>query len=182
VGEFSDALAEQFAPISVLSGRTLALLESHYELLLQWNRKLNLTRITDLDEAVQLHYCESLFLADFLPKTPLKLVDVGSGPGFPGIPIAIARPDCSVDLVECHQRKAVFLTEVVRRLALPNVRVVVNRAENVDGAYDWLVSRAVNPSEIMSLKLAPEIAILGSSGVKLPWGHSRALFHVSSGG
>ena len=176
--EFKELLAREFAPYGALSETQLQLLELHYQLLLRWNRRLNLTRITDLRESIQLHYCESLYLAEFLPKHALRIVDIGSGAGFPGIPIAIYRPDCSIDLVESHQRKAVFLTDVIRQLGLRNVRVVAKRAENVSEKYDWVVSRAVNPSGVRSLDLAPNIALLGSAGEKLPWGDSRGLFHV----
>lgn len=176
--EFKEILAREFAPFGALSETQLRLLEMHYELLLRWNRKLNLTRITNLLEAVQLHYCESLYLAAFLPKRPLRIVDVGSGGGFPGIPLGIYRADWSVDLVESHQRKAVFLTETVRQLGLPNVSVVANRAQDVVGSYDWMVSRAVNPDEVLALRVAPDVAILGNTGQKLPWGENRALFHV----
>ena len=176
--EFRDSLAREFAPFGSLSDSQLHLLELHYQLLLRWNQKLNLTRIIDLQEAVQLHYCESLYLAEFLPKNPLKIVDVGSGAGFPGIPIAIYRPDCVVDLVESHQRKAVFLTEAVRQLGLSNVRVIAKRAEDLTERYDWLVSRAVRPEDVLALRLAPDVAILGVAGDKLPWGRGRALFHV----
>jgi 16S rRNA (guanine527-N7)-methyltransferase len=175
---FKEELAREFAAVGALSSEQLALLETHYELLLRWNRILNLTRITELTEAVQLHYCESLYVAHFLPKQSLKIADVGSGGGFPGVPIAILRPDCTIDLIESHQRKSVFLAEAVRRLGLTNVGVIAKRAEEVRGAYDWVVSRAVNTEEIRSLQLAPSIALLGVTGEPLPWGQNRALFHV----
>ncbi len=176
--EFEDLLAREFAPFGALSFEQLRLLKRHYELLLRWNRSLNLTRLTDLEAAVKLHYCESLYLAAFLPKDPLRIADVGSGGGFPGVPIAIFRPECSIDLIEAHQRKAVFLGEAIRELELSNVRVIPKRAEQVSGTYDWMVSRAVAPEEVRQLHLAPQLAILGSEGEKLPWGDSRSLFHV----
>jgi 16S rRNA (guanine527-N7)-methyltransferase len=179
---FREILAQEFAPYGSLSETQLISLERHYELMLRWNRKLNLTRITDLREAVQLHYCESLYLAEFLPKRPLTIVDIGSGAGFPGIAVAVYRPDSAVDLVEAHQRKAVFLTEAIRHLGLTNARVISERAEDVDGRYDWIISRAVRPEDVLALELAPDIAILGSEGAPLPWGESRALFHVKRPG
>jgi 16S rRNA (guanine527-N7)-methyltransferase len=175
---FKEAIRREFAAFGALSSEQLKLLEAHYELLLRWNRTLNLTRITSLTESVQLHYCESLYVAQFLPKLSLKVADVGSGGGFPGVPIAIYRPDCAVDLIESHQRKAVFLAEAVRQLGLGNVRVIAMRAEDVCGEYDWVVSRAVNTEEVRSLQLAPSIALLGVTGEPLPWGENRALFHV----
>ncbi len=176
--EFKEILAREFSPFGALSESQLRLLDLHYELLLRWNRRLNLTRMTDLLEAVRLHYCESLYLAEFLPKHALKVVDVGSGGGFPGLPLGIYRPDCSVYLIESHQRKTVFLAETVRQLGLSNVVVIAKRAQDVTEPFDWLVSRAVSPDEILALDLAPNVAILGNAGEKLPWGENRALFHV----
>ena len=178
MSQFSDLLIGKFAPYGALSAVQVSQLERHYELLLKWNKTLNLTRITDISDSVELHYCESLYLAEFLPKLPLRIADVGSGAGFPGIPVAIYRPNCVVDLIESHQRKAVFLGEAVRELKLTNVTVRPVRAEDARSEYDWVVSRAVNPRGVLDLTLAPNIAILGSQGDKLPWGQHRGLFHV----
>ena len=86
---FSELLAAEFAPYGSLSQSQLDLLEAHYALLMHWNKRLNLTRITELVSVVRLHYCESLFLGLHLPKTTLRIADVGSGAGFPGIPVAV---------------------------------------------------------------------------------------------
>ena len=83
--DFKSLLASEFSPYGALSSQQLTLLEEHYQLLLRWNRKINLTRITILQEAVLYHYCESLYLATRLPEGPLRVVDIGSGGGFPGI-------------------------------------------------------------------------------------------------
>ncbi len=178
--EFRQLLAREFAPYGILSLAQLDKLASHYELLMRWNKKLNLTRITDLLEVVQFHYCESLFLASRLPQKALRIVDIGSGAGFPGIPVAIARPDCEVDLVESDQRKAVFLREAAADLT--HVRVLPLRAEQCQGEYDWCISRAVRSEDVLSLTIAPDFAILtsGEGGTKLPWGRDRRLqmFHV----
>lgn len=174
--EFKSLLALEFSPYGTLTEDQLILLEQHYQLLLRWNQKINLTRITSLQDAVRYHYCESLYLAHHLPKRPLRIVDIGSGAGFPGIPVAIYRPECKVDLVESHQRKAVFLREAARNL--PNVRVLPQRAEELDGGYDWMISRAVRPADVLKLNLAPNVAVLGTEGDRLPWGESRALFQL----
>lgn len=200
---FRSLLIQEFTPYGNLSGLQLDQLEQHHELLQRWNVRMNLTRIQRLEDAVRLHYCESLFFGTLLPPGPLRIVDVGSGAGFPGIPLAILRGESQVVLIESHQRKAVFLREAARDL--PNVRVIASRAEDVDERFDWIVSRAVSPSSVTSLRLAPSIALLigkndtnpsndtnpninareGSSGlqagepqpdwkiVNLPWGHSR---------
>jgi 16S rRNA (guanine(527)-N(7))-methyltransferase RsmG len=182
---FRELLAREFAPFGSLTAQQLDLLEAHHNLLGQWNVRLNLTRIDSLEETVRLHYCESLFVGIKLPVGPLRIVDVGSGAGFPGIPIAILRPDCFVSLVESHKRKAVFLSEASRNLS--NVSVVTDRAENLKHEYDWLVSRAVSPDDLLKLKLANNLALLvGNEKLPgfnrreaVPWGASRYLmFHV----
>ena len=186
---FADQLAAAFAPYAILSGEQVAQLEEHYALLMHWNERLNLTRIRDLNEAITLHYCESLLMGYTLPPGPLRVADVGSGGGFPGIPLAILRPECSVDLIESHNRKSVFLREASRKL--PNVGVMSMRAEGVTGVWDWVIARAVRPSEILKLRLARRVALLMSSsdleglpGIQtisqVPWGRDRilAMFHV----
>ena len=182
---FRELLVREFAPYGSLTVEQIGALEAHYKLLTQWNARLNLTRIESVEDAVRLHYCESLFVGTKLPAGPLRIVDVGSGAGFPGIPIAILRPECLVTLVESHQRKGVFLREASRFLG--NVKVVTDRAENLKASYDWLVSRAVSPRILLKLKLANDLALLvGSEELPIselrepiPWGTGRYLvFHV----
>jgi 16S rRNA (guanine527-N7)-methyltransferase len=172
--DFKSLLVSEFSPYGVLTPEQLTLLEEHYRLLLRWNQKINLTRIAGLQDAVRYHYCESLYLATRLPEGPLRVIDVGSGAGFPGIPVAIYRSECRVDLVESHQRKAVFLREAARKLT--NIRVLAKRAEAVTDSYDWTISRAVCPEDVLKLNLSPHVAVLGAEGKSLPWGEKRALF------
>lgn len=151
-------------------------LESHHRLLLRWNRVLNLTRIESEKEAAELHYAESIFVGRQLPSGSLRIVDVGSGGGFPGFPIAVTRPECSVTLVESHQRKGVFLRESARDVK--NLRVIGGRAESVEERFDWVVSRAVSLADVerIASKLAPNLAFVGSCGeIRIPWGVNRFL-------
>ena len=182
---FRELLVREFAPYGSLTLRQIDALEAHYKLLTQWNARLNLTRIESVEDAVRLHYCESLFVGTRLPAGQLRIVDVGSGAGFPGIPIAVLRPECTLMLVESHKRKGVFLREASRNLS--NVKVVTDRAENLQPEYDWLVSRAVSPEDVLKLKLANNLALLvGGDEVPgfdrrepMPWGDGRFLtFHV----
>jgi 16S rRNA (guanine(527)-N(7))-methyltransferase RsmG len=131
-------------------------LEEHFRLLERWNRKLNLTRITEVER----NYGEALFLGRHLPAGPLRICDIGSGAGFPGFPIAILRPDCVVTLIEAHQRKAVFLKEASRGHA--NIRVLAKRAEDVEEEFDWAVSRAVSAEDLSGVlaRLAAHAALL----------------------
>jgi 16S rRNA (guanine527-N7)-methyltransferase len=174
--QFKSLLMSEFSPHGALTSDQLDLLDQHYRMLQRWNPKINLTRISSLEDIVRFHYCESLYLGSYLPARPLRIVDIGSGAGFPGIPVAIYRSDCEVDLVESHQRKAVFLREATRKLS--NVRILAKRADDLVGSYDWMISRAVRSEDVLKLNLASNIAVLGSEGEKLPWGESRALFHV----
>jgi 16S rRNA (guanine(527)-N(7))-methyltransferase RsmG len=185
---FPELLVARLAGIVDLSPSQVAALQAHYELLLRWNRILNLTRLENLEEAVERHYCESLFLAAHLPAGNLRIADVGSGAGFPGFPVAIARPDCEVTLIESHQRKAVFLREASRGLA--NVRVLGQRAEAVKESFDHAISRAVsyedlakilkhigaNADLLTGVDVPPEsMGVEWQPAIPLPWGKHRVL-------
>jgi 16S rRNA (guanine527-N7)-methyltransferase len=186
--EFADLLRSKLAGIAELTADQVHRLQAHYELLCRWNHRLNLTSIGSLEEAVERHYCESIFLAQFLPQASLKIVDIGSGGGFPGIPVAVVRPDCSVTLVEAHQRKAVFLREASR--GLPNVRVLPARAEEMAEVFDCAISRAVSYADLVAIlkKIAgtadlltgdqeppEEMCFTWNETVRLPWGTNRFL-------
>jgi len=149
---------ELISRCAALGSEQVAALEAHYALLCKWNKVLNLTTVDRLEEAVERHYCESLFLAQHL--TPGTVADVGSGAGFPGFVVAVVRPDCSVTLIESHQRKAVFLREAARKL--PNVRVIAQRAEQVSTVFDWAISRAVSYSDLAKSirRLSRRVALL----------------------
>jgi 16S rRNA (guanine527-N7)-methyltransferase len=156
---------ELLARCSSLSPVQVAALKDHYDLLCRWNKVLNLTTIDRLEDAVERHYCEALFLADRLPELG-SFADIGSGAGFPGFVVAIARPNCSVTLVESHQRKAVFLREASRKV--PNIKVRAARAETIQESFDWMISRAVSYQDLSAVvpRLAPRIALL--SGAEEP--------------
>jgi 16S rRNA (guanine527-N7)-methyltransferase len=183
---FAEALRACVAGFVELKAAQVEALEAHYELLTRWNRRINLTAIRTLEEAVERHYAESLFLAAHLPPGPLRVADVGSGAGFPGVPVAVLRPDCAVTLIESHQRKAVFLREATR--ALPNVQVIAKRAEDVGVTYDHAISRAVSYEDLCpALKnLAANADLLSGAEeppvelgfqwavpTPLPWGERR---------
>lgn len=178
---FRELLRSEYQPWGELSDLQLDQLESHFRLLEAWNRRLNLTRIRDLTEVVRFHYCESLFLSTVLPAGPLDVCDLGSGAGFPGIPLSIARPDVRVALIESDQRKAVFLREATRGLG--NVLVEARRHEKSALVFDWAVSRALAPGSFLKSRLASNIALLTSAAnappgfelVKLPWGQDRII-------
>ena len=114
----------------------------HYLLLIQWNRRMNLTRVADPEEAAQRHFAESLAFQAARPGDWASAVDVGSGAGFPGLALAAVNPARSVTLLEPVGKKAVFLREVSR--AWGNVVVRDVRVEAYREECDWAWMRAVN--------------------------------------
>jgi 16S rRNA (guanine527-N7)-methyltransferase len=121
-------------------------IQQYIKLLLTWNEKINLTAIRDPLEILYRHFCESMYATVAVPVEHGRLADVGSGGGFPGVPIAILRPEMQIFLIESNLKKATFLAEVVRELELKGVRVLVNRYEDVSedvAPLDYVCSRAV---------------------------------------
>ena len=196
---FAEVLDREVGPWLSLSPRQISALYAHCELLDRWNQKLSLTSLELGPELVVRHYGESLFLAVHLPaQMNAQVADIGSGAGFPGVPMAVLRPDWKVSLVESNQRKAVFLREATRHLS--NVSVIAQRAEELVERFDWVVSRAVDPVEVLRNvpRLAPRVGLLiGESAldglksasaiawaepIRLPWGDRRICllgeFHV----
>ena len=106
-----------------LSPNQLAQLDRYLDLLLAANAKMNLTRITDRAAAEVQHVGDSLTLLPFLPPGQIRLADVGSGGGVPGIPLAIVRPDATVLLIESTKKKAAFLKQTIETLELKNASV-----------------------------------------------------------
>ena len=138
-------------------------------LLDRWNRTYNLTAIRDPREMVTRHLLDSLAMHPFVERG--TLADLGTGPGLPGIPLAIAKPDLQVTLVESNGKKARFLREAVRTLGLGNARVAESRAEALDepAAYDALTARALDvlPGiiEVGGHLLKPQGLLLAMKGV-----------------
>jgi len=177
-----DLLAAKLAGLTELTPLALDRLESHYQYLLRWNQKMNLTTITDPAEVAERHYAESVFAALHLPAGLPSIADIGSGPGFPGAGIAAARPDIQVTLVEADIRKMAFLKESTRGWG--NVEVLHRRAEQIAGRHwDALTARAVRPADVRKLlpRLAPIAYLLvgeediQGEAIRLPWGDNRYL-------
>lgn len=122
------ALADLLQPYIAAPAGILPSLSDYLDLLLKWNVRTNLTAIREPEEMVRRHFGESLFAARHLGACA-TLLDLGSGAGFPGIPIALLRPEIHVTLAESQGKKATFLREVVRTLNLSNVEVWAGRAE-----------------------------------------------------
>jgi 16S rRNA (guanine527-N7)-methyltransferase len=121
-------------------------IQQYMRLLLAWNEKINLTAIRDPLEILYRHFCESMYAAFAVPVENGRLADVGSGAGFPGIPLKIIRPKLLTFLVESNVKKATFLAEVLRTIELPDTRVLVSRYEELGEEItplDFVCSRAV---------------------------------------
>lgn len=122
----------------------------YYEILVEWNSFMNLTGITEYEEVVQKHFVDSLVLCKAIHVTDVEcLIDIGTGAGFPGIPLKIAYPHLKVTLLDSLQKRIKFLNEVVTQLGLENVETIHGRAEDFAKpsmkreTYDVCVSRAV---------------------------------------
>jgi 16S rRNA (guanine527-N7)-methyltransferase len=128
----ADTIRRAAADFKVsLTDEQIGQIQRYMALLLKWNEAMNLTAIRDPLEILYRHFCESMFAASLIPVGGGRLADVGSGGGFPGLPLKIARPDLDVCLIDSNVKKATFLAEVVRELGLPETRVLVSRYEEL---------------------------------------------------
>lgn len=139
-------LAIRQAGLAEIPPEALRQFEGYLALLLKWNSRVNLTSIREPSEIIRRHFLESVQCAQALPQIPdATLLDYGSGAGFPGIPIAICRPEIRVTLAESQRKKAAFLRETVRRLGLAS-EVFDGRVEEMppDRRFSIVVLRAVD--------------------------------------
>lgn len=113
---------------------------AYVELLARWNATYNLTAVRDAGDMVARHLLDSLSIVPYV--TGATLADLGTGPGLPGIPLALVAPERQVTLVDSNGKKARFLREAVRALKLPNVRVIEGRVQDVPGQFDCITARA----------------------------------------
>ena len=165
----ADLIRELLHPFTSgveLGDRQLVQISSYLDLLLKWNAKMNLTAIREPEAIIQRHFGESLFAAGAIATNCAggkSLADVGSGPGFPGLPIKIAFPRLDVTLIESQQKKATFLREVIRELALEEAQVMNTRAESLPQRWDIVTLRAVESFD----KALPTASRLLESGGSL---------------
>ncbi|QNI31532.1 16S rRNA (guanine(527)-N(7))-methyltransferase RsmG [Alloacidobacterium dinghuense] len=140
--EIESAVAR--ADLRPLGSEVIRRFQIYLELLEKWNSRLNLTAIREPDEILQRHFIECIFAARHLPTGIKTLLDFGSGGGFPGLPIALCRPEVHVTLGESQSKKAAFLREASRTLELPNAEVYNGRVESLDRSFDAVTLRAVD--------------------------------------
>jgi len=119
---------------------------AYISLLLKWNRTISLTTVTDPTEILKFHFGESIFAASAVNFDQSRLADVGSGAGFPGLPLVLVVPSLGVTLIESNAKKCAFLSEVVRELHLSNVTVVRGRMEEFSPQFmplNFIAARAL---------------------------------------
>jgi 16S rRNA (guanine527-N7)-methyltransferase len=129
-----------------LDDKQVLQIQQYIKILLTWNEKMNLTAIRDPREILYRHFCESMYAASVVPVENGRLADVGSGGGFPGLPLKIIRPDLRAILIESNLKKAAFLAEVIRELELRDTQVLVRRYEELGeeiAPLDFVCSRAL---------------------------------------
>ena len=141
----------------------------YMNLLLEWNEKINLTAITDPNEVILKHFIDSLTINKYI-KENNTLADVGTGAGFPGIPLKILRPDLKITLVDSLNKRINFLNEVINKLNLVNIETVHSRIEDFGKdkkyreSFDFVTARAVANLAVLSEYLLP-IAKVGGQCV-----------------
>lgn len=140
-----------------LEDKQLRSIEDYRNILLDWNKKVNLTRITEIDDFIEKHVIDSMMVTKLIEiKKNASIIDVGTGPGIPGFFLKIARPDIRLTLLETVRKKTDFLMEVVEKLEINDIEVLNERAENAAKkklyreTYDIAVARAVSSLNVLS--------------------------------
>lgn len=162
-----EILEKYFADYGIqLSSLQIEQYEKYYKLLVEWNEKFNLTSITEKKEVVIKHFLDSI-LCHAQIKENSSLVDIGTGAGFPALPLKILKPSLKVTLVDSLNKRVTFLNEVVTQLGLTDVTCVHSRAEDfaktkARESFDYCVARAVARLDTLSEYCLPMVKVGGS--------------------
>jgi 16S rRNA (guanine527-N7)-methyltransferase len=152
--------------MSLVSSHRSPVFDTYLKELLEWNKKFNLTSITDPEEIRIKHFEDSLSLLKVFPLTDQSVIDVGAGAGFPGIPLRIACPEIKLTLLEATGKKVEFLRHVISKLNLSDVKVIKGRAEDIakeqKEIFDIAVSRAVAKLNLLCEYCLPFVKTGGS--------------------
>lgn len=142
------------------------LFSKYMDLLLEWNEKINLTAITEKDEIILKHFIDSLTISKYIEKNQ-RLIDVGTGAGFPGIPLKIVKPDLNITLLDSLNKRVNFLNEVVQKLKFEKIEAIHGRAEELGRnkkyreSFDIATSRAVANLSTLLEYLMPFVKVGG---------------------
>ena len=142
-------------------------IDTFYEMIIEKNKVMNLTRITDMEEYYIKHILDSLLICNELVIDNKKIIDVGTGAGFPGIPIKIFFPDINITLMDSLNKRILFLEEVIRELGLSDIKTLHGRAEDIGKnkiyreSFDIAISRAVADMSVLTELCLPLVSVNG---------------------
>ena len=140
-----ELFIEELSKLNVtLSKKQLEQLDKYYELLIEWNEKINLTRITEYEDVYLKHFYDSLTIAKVVDLSIKEtLCDVGTGAGFPGVVLKIVYPNLKITLVDSLQKRVNYLNEIVKELGLEDIHAIHSRGEDFKETFDVVTARAV---------------------------------------
>lgn len=151
-----------------LNDQQISQFVNYFDLLVDWNSRMNLTSITEFDQVLKKHFVDSISLLSYESiSSSSKIIDVGTGAGFPGIPLKILLPDTEIVLMDSLNKRITFLNEVISILNLKNICAIHSRAEDLSRnnnhreAYDYCVSRAVANLSTLSEYCLPFVKLGG---------------------
>ena len=180
----------------VLDDKKMDSFLKYYELLIEWNSFMNLTSITDFSEVLKKHFIDSISLVNAVPyllKDSYQIIDVGSGAGFPGIPLKIIFPQLKVTLIDSLNKRIRFLNEVSNSLGLENMTIIHGRAEDLARPgklrekYDFCISRAVSNLATLSEYCIPFVRKNGffisykSEQISEEYENAKNVIHILGG-
>lgn len=144
---------------------TIKKFEKYFELLIEWNEKINLTTITEKEEVEKKHFIDSLTVIDYLDENS-SVIDIGTGAGFPSIPLCILRPDLKFTLLDSLNKRIKFLEVIVENLDLQNVELIHSRAEDLAKgdfreSFDYSIARAVAKMNTLLEYMSPYVKKCG---------------------
>lgn len=165
--EFKNKMISKLACINVETSESkIRQFYDYMNKLIEWNGKINLTAIVEMDEVIDKHFVDSLTISQYI-KEEDKIIDVGTGAGFPGIPLKIQNDNIKIDLLDSLNKRINFLNEIIKELQLKNITTIHSRAEDesskkeVRETYDIATSRAVANLPVLLEYLLPFVRVGG---------------------